>query len=176
MPCCLRAPSHYPNQCWIIVHEDQCQSPRKDSQEIIQISIYEMNLKIIHLKFHWNYLINCQFLYWKSTSVTSQWKYVFSSCLKSSSGSWRRVYSCVHAPTRYVLSITESWCSATRPLFKYSNLQCNVSTENAYKGQNRSTQLPIIWCYLCFTHHIPTLLMRNQRNHGGNCFVCEHFI
>ena len=26
MPCCLMAPSHYPNQCWLIISKTQCHS------------------------------------------------------------------------------------------------------------------------------------------------------
>ena len=51
MACCLTAPSHYLNQCWLIISEIQWHSwLRTISQEIPQPSITRIILKIIYLK------------------------------------------------------------------------------------------------------------------------------
>ena len=55
LACCLSAPSHYLNQCWLIISEIQWHSwLRTISQEIPQPSIARIILKIIYLKFHLN--------------------------------------------------------------------------------------------------------------------------
>ena len=47
----LTAPSHYLNQCWVIISAVQWYSSGAISQEITQLSITEMYLKITYLKF-----------------------------------------------------------------------------------------------------------------------------
>ena len=51
MACCLTAPSHYLNQCWLII---SCIHLRTISQEIPQPSTTRISLKIIYLKFNLN--------------------------------------------------------------------------------------------------------------------------
>ena len=50
MACCLTAPSHYLNQCWLTISEDIHQ--RASSLEIPQLSVTEISLKITYLKYH----------------------------------------------------------------------------------------------------------------------------
>ena len=55
MACCLMAPSHYLNQCWLIITKVQwCSHLRTISLEISQPSVTKINLKIIFLRFYWN--------------------------------------------------------------------------------------------------------------------------
>ena len=50
MACCLTAPSHYLNQCWVIISEVLTTI----SQELLNISILDMSLKITNLRLtHW---------------------------------------------------------------------------------------------------------------------------
>ena len=54
MACCLTAPSHYLNQCWLIIskvqwHSSECNCTRDTSAPITNIS-----LKMTYLKFHLN--------------------------------------------------------------------------------------------------------------------------
>ena len=53
MACCLTAPSHYLNQCWLLISEVQWHI-REISQEMPQPSIIKIHLKITYLKFHSN--------------------------------------------------------------------------------------------------------------------------
>ena len=75
--CCLMAPSHYLNQCWLIIISDvQWQSPRAISQEIPQPSIKKMWLKVTYPKFHStlpgaNELYSCDISTWRVTSNSS---------------------------------------------------------------------------------------------------------
>ena len=48
MACCLMAPSHYLNQCWLII--SKIQLLMAISQEIHQSSMTKINMKITHLK------------------------------------------------------------------------------------------------------------------------------
>ena len=48
MACCLTAPSHYMNQCWLIISGIHL---RTISQEIPQPSITRISLKIVYLQF-----------------------------------------------------------------------------------------------------------------------------
>ena len=50
MACCLTAPSHYLNQCWLIISKTQLHSSDGKSQEIHQSSMAKINMKITHLK------------------------------------------------------------------------------------------------------------------------------
>ena len=52
MACCLLAPSHYLNQCWLTISEGN--HLRAISQKIPLISINEINWKITYIKFHSN--------------------------------------------------------------------------------------------------------------------------
>ena len=52
MACCLTAPSHYLNQCWLIISDIHI---RTISQEMPQPSITKICLKITCLKFHSNF-------------------------------------------------------------------------------------------------------------------------
>ena len=55
MACCLTAPRHYLNQCWLIItirYSDV--HPRAISLEISQPSVTKISLKIIFLRFYWN--------------------------------------------------------------------------------------------------------------------------
>ena len=54
MACCLTAPSHYLNQCWLIITKVQWCSSGAISLEISQPSDTKINLKIIFLIFYWN--------------------------------------------------------------------------------------------------------------------------
>ena len=54
MACCLTAPSHYLNQCWLIISEIQW-NIRAISQEMPQPPITTIHLKIACLKFHPNF-------------------------------------------------------------------------------------------------------------------------
>ena len=56
MACCLMAPSHYLNQCWLIIRVRSCGfHVRAISQELPQWSITKIYLKITCLKFHTNF-------------------------------------------------------------------------------------------------------------------------
>ena len=56
MACCLTAPSHYLNQCWLIINKIQSSNNhlRVISHEVPQPSITKIILKITCLKFHSN--------------------------------------------------------------------------------------------------------------------------
>ena len=49
MACCLTAPSHYLNQCWLILSKNQWYS-----SEVPQTSITKISLKITYLEFYPN--------------------------------------------------------------------------------------------------------------------------
>ena len=51
MACCLMAPSHYLNQCWLIISKVQWHSSECNFKEIPQPSVPEISLKITYLKF-----------------------------------------------------------------------------------------------------------------------------
>ena len=53
MACCLMAPSHYLNQCWLIINEVQWQLPdmRAISQEMPQPSVAKISLKFTWITF-----------------------------------------------------------------------------------------------------------------------------
>ena len=56
MACSLTAPSHYLNQCWLIISEVQVTFIiRAISQEMPQPSITKIHLKIAYLNFHSNF-------------------------------------------------------------------------------------------------------------------------
>ena len=55
MACCLKAPSHYLNQCWLIITEVQWHSFQAILQEMPQPTIAKIHLKMTYLKFHWNF-------------------------------------------------------------------------------------------------------------------------
>ena len=55
MAFCLPAPSHYLNQCWLIICEVQRHHIRTISLEMPQPSITKICLKITYLKFHSNF-------------------------------------------------------------------------------------------------------------------------
>ena len=50
MACCLTAPSHYLNQCWLVISMVQWHSYEAISQEIPQPSTTKISLKITHLR------------------------------------------------------------------------------------------------------------------------------
>ena len=54
MACCLAAPSHYLNQCWLLISKIQLHSC--DGNFTINTSVInaKINMKITHLKCHWN--------------------------------------------------------------------------------------------------------------------------
>ena len=54
MACCLTAPSHYLNQCWLISKPSDIYL-KASSQEVTQPSITEIIWKIKYLKFHSNF-------------------------------------------------------------------------------------------------------------------------
>ena len=55
MACCLMAPSHYPNQYWLIISEVQWHSPEGNfTRDITQPSITKFTLKINNLKSNQN--------------------------------------------------------------------------------------------------------------------------
>ena len=43
--CWLMGPSHYLNQCWVIINEVLWHSPKTNSQEVLKISIRKLDLK-----------------------------------------------------------------------------------------------------------------------------------
>ena len=55
MACCLMAPSHYLNQCWLIISEVQWHSYQGNLTRMSQSSITKICLKITCLKFHSNF-------------------------------------------------------------------------------------------------------------------------
>ena len=67
MACCLTAPSHYLNQCWLIISKVYWHSNihiRAISQEMPQPSITKIHLKITNLKFprgHWVRYRSCRY-------------------------------------------------------------------------------------------------------------------
>ena len=54
MVCCLTAPSHYLNQCWLIITHYGPVHQRAISIEISQPTVTKISLKIIFLRFYWN--------------------------------------------------------------------------------------------------------------------------
>ena len=52
MACCLTAPSHYLNQCWLITSKVYWHSSRAIPQQIPQPSVNKISLKITYSKFH----------------------------------------------------------------------------------------------------------------------------
>ena len=55
MTWCLLAPSHYLNQCWLIISDVPWQSPEANFiRDIIPPSIYKITLSITYPKFHSN--------------------------------------------------------------------------------------------------------------------------
>ena len=54
MACCLTAPSHYLNQCWLIISEVQRQSTEGNFTKLPQPSITKVSLKFTCVKFHSN--------------------------------------------------------------------------------------------------------------------------
>ena len=55
MDCCLTAPSHYLNQCWLIITKVQwCSSESNFAWDITAIGHWTFSLKIIFLRFYWN--------------------------------------------------------------------------------------------------------------------------
>ena len=54
MACCLTAPSHYLNQCWLIIIEVSDNHPRAISQEIPPPSITKITLKFTYITFHYD--------------------------------------------------------------------------------------------------------------------------
>ena len=55
MACSLTAPSHYLNQCWLIITKVQWCSSEGYSLEISQPLITKINLRIVFLIFYWNF-------------------------------------------------------------------------------------------------------------------------
>ena len=55
MACCLMAPSHYLNQCWLIIHEGQWHSYQgnftRDASTIIHQNLFENYMSKISFKF-----------------------------------------------------------------------------------------------------------------------------
>ena len=51
MACCLMAPSHYLNQCWIIISKVQWHSSECNLEEMPQPSVTEISFKITYLRF-----------------------------------------------------------------------------------------------------------------------------
>ena len=50
MACCLKAPSHYLNQCWLLINKDLWYSPWAVSHQVPRLLFCIMSLKIILLK------------------------------------------------------------------------------------------------------------------------------
>ena len=54
--CCLTAPSHYLNQCWLIINKVQWHSSEGNfAKDIPATKIIKISLKITYLKFHSNH-------------------------------------------------------------------------------------------------------------------------
>ena len=51
MACCLTAPSHYLNQCWLIISKVQWHSSESNLHEMTQPSVTEITLKFTYLNF-----------------------------------------------------------------------------------------------------------------------------
>ena len=56
MACCLTAPSHYLNQCWLIITKVQWCSSEAVSLKKSQPSVTKISMKIIFVRFYWNLL------------------------------------------------------------------------------------------------------------------------
>ena len=55
MACCLRAPSHYLYQCWLIITKvPWCSSEGNFTWKISQTLVTKISLKIVFLRFYWN--------------------------------------------------------------------------------------------------------------------------
>ena len=54
MACCLTAPSHYLNQCWLIISEVLWHSPDSNLTENLKIFIIELSLKFTNLRLESN--------------------------------------------------------------------------------------------------------------------------
>ena len=54
MACCLMAPSHYLNQCWLIIKGVQWHSPESDFTGNVQ-DIFDMILKMTNSRLHWHF-------------------------------------------------------------------------------------------------------------------------
>ena len=50
MACCLMAPSHYLDQCWLVINMVLWILPRAISQDMLNISVLDINLNISHLR------------------------------------------------------------------------------------------------------------------------------
>ena len=74
MVCCLTAPSHYLNQCWLISKVLWSSSVRAISQEMPQSSITKICLKITCLQFHSNFPGANELKYYTSWCSTATWR------------------------------------------------------------------------------------------------------
>ena len=54
MGCCLMAPRHYPNQCWLIISEFSWHSHEEISPEMLNISVLDICVKIHEGVIKWN--------------------------------------------------------------------------------------------------------------------------
>ena len=73
MACCLTAPSHYLNQCWLFIRKVQWYSSEDNFRSDISATNHEVSLKIIYTKFHWN------------LSGANELKWVMTRCLLATS-------------------------------------------------------------------------------------------
>ena len=80
MACCLTAPSHYLNECWLIISENVWLSPEVNFTGTI--SICDMILKIIHLNYSHNELTHCG-----RDKMAAIFQTIFSSAF-----SWMEIY------------------------------------------------------------------------------------
>ena len=81
MACCLTAPSHYLNQCRLIITEVYWHSSERNSQQIPQPPITKIGLKITYPKFHSNLpganeLNQTSPLYHRLRCLIFQWTYI----------------------------------------------------------------------------------------------------
>ena len=64
MACCLTAPSHYLNQCWLIISKVQWHSSESILQDIPQPSVTEISLKMAYLKLCSNLPVDKELIHW----------------------------------------------------------------------------------------------------------------
>ena len=119
MACCLTAPSHYLNQCWLIISESSDIHIRAISQEMLQPSITEICLKITYLKFHLNFpganelILNVRSstnrLCCRSVDRVVTWK--LHSCLDVDASWWlaRKSLPPFHIMNHCNISSVENW-------------------------------------------------------------------
>ena len=141
MACWLTAPSHYLNQCWLIISEVQWHSyyrGRAVSQKMPQPSVTKIYLKITYLKLHSNFpganeLTNDIFQdYFTGQFIWVHWYASANEAILMKMGKliiWTKTYQCVHFMTGilYTIAIIHIHFHAFMPCDAYMRQQTRPS-------------------------------------------------